>query len=151
MPENNILFFSEKPGFILRDKTKLRGWLNAVAAREKCTIGNLNYILTSDKAVLEINRKYLQHDYYTDVITFDYSVTEKRKRILAGDIFISVDRVADNAVQQNVSFKKELHRVVVHGLLHLCGHRDKSKKDEQAMRKLEDFYLTLPDHKKRNA
>lgn len=151
MPEKNIFFVSQKTGFVLRRKTELRKWLNAVAANEKCSIGELTYIFTTDKAVLDINKQYLQHDYYTDVITFDYSVTEKRKRIVSGDIFISIDRVADNATAEEETFKRELGRVMVHGLLHLCGYRDKTKKEEAAMRKLEDFYLTLPEHKKRNS
>jgi probable rRNA maturation factor len=151
MPDKNVLFVSQKTGFVLRRITELRSWLNAVAANEKCTIGEITYIFTTDKAVLEINKQHLQHDYYTDVITFDYSVTEKRKRIVSGDIFISIDRVTDNANIEQETFKRELGRVMVHGLLHLCGYRDKTKKDELAMRKLEDFYLTLPEHKKRNA
>lgn len=151
MPESIITFSILKPGFVLRRKTELRKWLNAVAANEKCKAGNLNYIFTTDREVLRINKQFLQHDYYTDIITFDYSVTEKGKRIVAGDIFISIDRVAENAIIEKETFKRELGRVMVHGLLHLCGHGDKTKKEEAAMRKLEDFYLTLPEHKKRNS
>jgi probable rRNA maturation factor len=96
-------------------------------------------IFCSDEHLLQINKDHLQHDYYTDIITFDYTVED----IISGDLFISVDRVQDNADEFDVLFQDELHRVCVHGLLHLCGYKDKSDEDEKRMREKEDEMLML--------
>jgi probable rRNA maturation factor len=100
-------------------------------------VGDINYVFCNDEFLLEINRSYLDHDYYTDVITFDYS----EGSCLSGDVFVSIDRVMENAGDFNVSFLSELSRVIVHGVLHLAGYKDKHKDDEQLMRSKEDYYL----------
>jgi rRNA maturation RNase YbeY len=108
--------------------------------REKRKLNNLNYIFCSDKALLRINRKYLGHNFYTDVVTFNLSSSPKE--ILA-DIYISVDRIKDNAKSLKIPIKEELHRVMFHGLLHLCGYSDKTEHQKNLMRKMEDFYMAL--------
>jgi rRNA maturation RNase YbeY len=114
-------------------------WFAKVCSCEHKVLGDLNLILCSDDYLLEINRAHLDHDYYTDIITFDYS----DGGVVSGDLFVSVDRVKDNATSFNVSFLDELHRVCVHGLLHLCGYGDKSPEDESKMRSKEDEMLLL--------
>lgn len=132
-----------------RHRTALRQWLSSVAKREGRSIAQLTYVLLTDKALLAYNRQYLQHDEYTDIITFDTRPDEKalllraQSRSIHGDILISYDRVKENAATYGVSAKHELQRVMVHGLLHLCGHGDKSEKQRAAMRGLEDRYLRL--------
>lgn len=130
-----------------RHRTALRQWLTAVAKRESRTIAQLTYVLMTDKALLAYNRQYLQHDEYTDIITFDTRPDEKalslraQSRSIHGDILISYTRVKENAATFGVSAQRELHRVMVHGLLHLCGYGDKTEKQRKAMRALEDKYL----------
>src|ERR1044071_3674818 len=102
-------------------------------------LGDVNVIFCSDDYLLEMNREHLDHDYYTDIITFDYS----EEAVVSGDLFISVDRVSDNASGLSVSFLDELNRVCVHGLLHLCGYKDKSEAEELLMRSKEDEMLAL--------
>ncbi len=109
-------------------------WLNAVAFSEDKTIGYLSYVFCSDEFLLEINQSYLNHDTYTDIITFDYN----EDGLLNGEIYISTDRVVENAVRFRESETDELHRVMVHGLLHLCGYPDKTEEQKVAMRKLEN-------------
>ena len=99
---------------------------------------SINYIFCTDKALLEINRQFLSHDFYTDIITFDLSDANE----VQAEIYISVDRVKDNAKKLGVSFKSEMHRVVFHGVLHLCGYMDKSKQDKEDMRRMENLYLS---------
>jgi len=106
--------------------------------KEKTRLEQLQYIFCSDEYLLEINKQHLQHNYYTDIITFDLS--EKANAVI-GEIYISVDRVKDNAQNYEVSFKNELLRVIFHGALHLCGYKDKNEKDQALMRKAEDKYL----------
>ncbi len=119
------------------EMVNVSSWLESVCKEEMKEVGDINYIFCNDEYLLEINRSYLDHDYYTDVITFDYS----EGPCLSGDIFVSVDRVMENAKDFNVSFLNELCRVVVHGILHLAGYKDKLKDDEQLMRSKEDYYL----------
>jgi probable rRNA maturation factor len=119
------------------DMVNVSSWLELVCKEEMKEVGDINYIFCNDEYLLEINRSYLDHDYYTDVITFDYS----EGPCLSGDIFVSIDRVMENAKDFNVSFLNELCRVVVHGILHLAGYKDKLKDDEQLMRSKEDYYL----------
>ena len=130
-----------------RRRTALRHWLTGVAKREGRTIAQLTYVLLTDKALLAYNRQYLQHDEYTDIITFDTRPeplsSRAQSREVHGDILISYDRVKENAATYGVSAQQELHRVMVHGLLHLCGHGDKTEKQRAAMRGLEDKYLRL--------
>lgn len=120
-----------------RDRASLRKWLHGVAQDHGHSIGELNYVLLTDKALLEYNRRYLDHDEYTDVITFDGQTGTG----VSGDVLMSYDRIKENAAAFGVSAQNELRRVMVHGLLHLLGHVDKTKAQKQAMRAMEDNYL----------
>lgn len=132
-----IYTHSEDIEFKYPDGTKLGQWLTDVATSEGKTIGEINIIFCSDDYLLELNKQYLNHDYYTDVITFDYS----QDQIISGDIFISIDRVRDNAHTYQQTFEDELNRVIVHGVLHLIGYKDKTDQEQKLMRQKEDFYL----------
>lgn len=134
------IFFEETPEFDLTN-LKIEQNIEKLAESENQTLGDISYILCSDNYLLEINRQYLNHDYFTDVITFDYS----EENVISGDIFISVDTVADNAKEYNVTFEKELERVMVHGVLHLVGYNDKSDSEVKQMRAKENQYLSLFD------
>ena len=114
-------------------------WFNSVVESENKTLGDLAIVFGSDEWLLSMNIEYLNHDYYTDIITFDYCTND----IISGDLLISLDRVYENASAFNVSRETELNRVLVHGLLHLCGYGDKSAKEIEIMRKKEDYYLSL--------
>lgn len=138
MKNSSIHFFKESVSFRLTKQNQLRKWINTAAKKEKFSIDNLNYIFCSDKYLKKINKDYLNHNYYTDIITFDIS-TQKGK--IEGDIFISIDRVQANAKQYKVSPVDELRRVMIHGLLHLTGYKDKTAKDQAEMRKMEDYWL----------
>ncbi|MBL0326788.1 MAG: rRNA maturation RNase YbeY [Cytophagaceae bacterium] len=133
-----INFHSEKEGFKLKEILKKKRWLKELAQNEGFKILELSYIFMDDESLLKINIEYLQHDTYTDIITFDNS--EKKGKI-EGDIFISVDRVMENASKFKVDFETELLRVLAHGLLHLCGYKDKKDDEVKIMRAKEDFYL----------
>lgn len=122
-----------------RDREKLRKWLRAVASDHGHAIGELTFVLLSDKGLLPYNQRYLGHDEYTDVITFDLQTGNG----ISGDVLMSYDRIRDNADTYGVSAQAELHRVMVHGLLHLLGHSDKSAAKRAAMRTMEDKYLAL--------
>lgn len=135
-----IHFFNLKPCPSLRERNKLRSFLPRLFKAEKKTLGNLTYIFCSDDYLLEINKTYLRHDYYTDIITFNLSADP---RIIEAEIYVSVDRVRDNALKQQVSTREEIHRVVFHGALHLCGYKDKTKLDKEQMTRKEDKYLKL--------
>ncbi|MFC5411265.1 rRNA maturation RNase YbeY [Larkinella bovis] len=143
-----IRFFTEDTPFNLPHKIPTRQWLTALAKGEGFTVGELNYIFCSDDYLLQVNREYLDHDYYTDIITFDNSDEENR---LEGDIFISIDRVRDNAHQLNVPDEQELRRVLTHGLLHLCGYGDKTEEEALQMRRKEDESLLAWANRSRNA
>lgn len=117
----------------------LFAWYSSVCDAEKKVLGDVSVVFCSDEHLLEMNKEYLEHDYYTDIITFDYT----EDTLVSGDLFISVDRVQDNAAEFNVAFQDELHRVCVHGLLHLCGYKDKSDEDEVLMRSKENEMLML--------
>jgi rRNA maturation RNase YbeY len=119
-------------------RTLVKEVIRDLFKKEKTKLEQLQYIFCSDEYLLEINKEHLQHNYYTDIITFDLS--EKPNAVI-GEIYISVDRVRDNAQNYDVSFKQELLRVIFHGALHLCGHKDKTEKDQKLMRKAEDKYL----------
>jgi len=112
-------------------------WLSGVCKEEGCSLGELGIVFCSDEYILEVNKQFLQHDYYTDIITFDY----REGDVIGGDLLISVDRVRENAGDLQVSFKNELNRVVVHGVLHIIGYKDKEESDERLMREKEDYYL----------
>jgi len=138
LKEESIHFFTEDTSYQLRQRSEIRSWLKSIAKKEKYSILELNYIFCSDEYLLQINKDFLDHDYYTDIITFDNS--EVRGKI-EGDIFVSIDRVRDNAQQQKTSLKDELHRVLTHGLLHLTGYKDKTSEENKTMRKKEDTAL----------
>jgi probable rRNA maturation factor len=136
----SINFFSESISFKLTHPVKIRRWLIEVAATEGVSVVQLNYIFCSDDYLLQINKDYLNHETYTDIVTFDNS---EEANELEGDIFLSIPRVRDNANQLNQSFDVELKRVMVHGLLHLVGYKDKSAAEKRIMREKEDHYLSL--------
>lgn len=125
------------PGILDPDKT--RSWLSDVAAAHGRRIGELTYIFCSDERIIDVNRRFLQHDYYTDIITFDYC----RGRMLSGDMFISVDTVGSNAEMLGVAYRREFYRVIVHGLLHLCGINDKGPGEREIMEREEDAALAM--------
>ncbi len=135
---SKINFFTEDTSYNLKGKTAVRKWITETIINEGYGLNELNFIFCSDEYLLRVNQDFLQHDYYTDVITFDNS--EELKMIL-GDIFISIDRVKDNAKQNKVSTHDELCRIIIHGTLHLLGYRDKTKKAKVEMTAKEDFYL----------
>lgn len=122
----------------LRDRTRLKRFIESIFQKEKKKLSSLNYIFCTDKQVLEINRQYLKHDFYTDIITFELSPPMQP---IEGEIYISIDRVKDNARGLNEKLNKELHRVIFHGALHLCGYSDKGKKEILKMRGKEDECL----------
>ena len=122
----------------LSERTRLKAFIANLFKKEGQKLDDIHYIFCSDDYLLEINRQHLQHDYYTDIITF--GLTEPGQPINA-EIYISVDRVRDNAREFETSFKREIHRVIFHGALHLCGYKDKNKQDQQLMREMEDKYL----------
>ncbi len=144
----DIEYFNDDCNYRLRDKRRLRRWLREVARCEGLArtdgaqafdIGHINYVFCSSARELEMNRRYLGHDYFTDIITFDDSDLEAG--IIAGDIYIDVETVADNAARYGSSPLDEMHRVMVHGVLHLCGQGDKTPDTERTMHELEDKYL----------
>lgn len=137
-----INFFSEDVNFNLTEKLKRKQWLKKIAVEEKTAIGELNYIFCSDEYLYKINLDYLNHDTYTDIITFDNSENDNK---IEGDIFISIDRVKENATKHQVSEEKELNRVISHGLLHLLGYKDKSKEEALEMRSKEEEAIQLFD------
>ena len=130
----DINFYSEDVEQPHLDGERVIKWLVRVANKYQKEIGDISYIFCSDSYLLDVNRQYLDHDYLTDIITFDYT----EQNIISGDIFISTDRVADNANEYNVSFDEELLRVLVHGVLHLIGFKDKSEEDQNVMTQRED-------------
>ena len=123
--------------FELQNSQEWIDWITESMSNEGKSIEELNYIFCDDEYLLEINRQYLDHDYYTDVIGFDNSEDD----VLTGDIFISIERIADNAEQNNVSFENELARVMIHGILHFAGYPDKGEDEKRIMTEKEDFYL----------
>lgn len=122
----------------LAHRSGLKEFIKAVFRKEGKSLEELNYVFCSDKELLRINKDFLRHNYYTDIITFDLS---ESGRAIRGEIYISAERVRDNALKLGVSFKSELHRVIFHGVLHLCGYDDKNEKLSRIMRGKEDFYL----------
>lgn len=122
----------------LKNRTILKQWIKLVIENNNKKVGEIAYIFCSDEQLLEINKEFLNHDYYTDIITFDYSETD----IVSGDLFISIDRIKDNAKTLDVSYQEELHRVIIHGILHLLGFKDKTDEESQNMRLLENECLS---------
>ena len=132
-----IHFCTEDVTFSLKEKLKHKAWLNEVAKQEGKKILELSYVFCSDNYLLQINQEYLNHDTLTDIVTFDNSEDPKK---IEGDIFISIDRVKENGEKLGTS-ETELERVMVHGLLHLLGYKDKKKEDKALMTEKEDFYI----------
>jgi rRNA maturation RNase YbeY len=135
---SRVRFHFPYTGFSLTERRRLKLFLTALFRKEGQSFITMEYIFCSDKALLEINRAHLQHDYYTDIITFNLAEPGEP---VAGEIYISIDRVRDNAQDFDQSFRRELHRVIFHGALHLCGYKDKKPKDVRLMRSMEDAYL----------
>ena len=134
-----INFFTEDTSFILKQKGLVRNWVRNTIIAENHRLRLLNFIFCSDRYLLNINKQYLNHDSYTDIITFDNGDIEKE---ITGDVFISLDRIRENAIEQDVNETDELHRVMVHGTLHLLGYQDKSKPAKVLMTEKEDLYLS---------
>ena len=134
-----VRYFFEDTPFQFKPKRLTSSWLKMVAESEIRKLGDINVIFCSDNYILDINQKYLQHDYFTDIITFDYCEGNK----LSGDLFISVDSVRENSIYYHTAFDDELNRVIVHGLLHLIGYDDHTEEDIALMRSKENYYLEL--------
>ena len=137
--KTKVYFFSHDILPNLKNATKLKLFIESIFKMELHSLDSINYIFCSDKAILGINKKYLNHDFYTDVITFDLSPDNKA---ISAEVYIGIERIRDNAKQLGFSIKAELHRVLFHAALHLCGYNDKNKKDKEHMRKKEDELLT---------
>lgn len=134
-----IRYFCEDIKFTYKNKLANNRWLKMVAGSEIRKIGDINVIFCSDNYILDVNMKYLQHDYFTDIITFDYC----EGKVLSGDLFISVDSVRENSIEFGTDFEEELHRVIVHGVLHLIGYDDHTEEDKKLMRQKENYYLKM--------
>ena len=134
-----VSYFTEDTKFAFKEKRLTNRWLKLVAESEIRRLGDISIIFCSDNYILDVNMKYLQHDYFTDIISFDYCEGD----MLSGDLFISVDTVRENALTYGAGFEEELHRVIVHGLLHLIGYDDHTKEDIAVMRSKENYYLSL--------
>ncbi len=135
-----IRYFSEELQFKLKHPRKTSNWIKEVIAMEKATLGDLNYIFCTDPYLLNLNKKYLNHNTLTDIITFSNNEDVK---LISGDIYISIDRVKENSNHLNIPFDEELHRVIIHGVLHLLGYGDKKPSEIVQMRKKEEAYLSL--------
>lgn len=144
MGHSKINFINEKIQFELKGKSGLKKWIEDVIIKEKQEVGTICYVFCTDEYLRTINKKYLNHDYYTDIITFDYtesSIKKSGNKSISGDVFISVDRVRDNIKLLGTKFDIELRRVMIHGILHLIGYTDKTKAGQKEMRKKEDTYI----------
>ena len=135
-----IHYFSNQIDFKPKNQRKTTLWIASVAKKEKKAIGEISYVFCTDEYLLSLNQQFLNHNTFTDIITFDYS---EGKKELSGEIYISIDRVADNAAKFKSDFHDELHRVMIHGVLHLAGYKDKKPTDKALMRKKEEACLSL--------
>lgn len=136
---SDITFFSEEIDFQLKTEAAVKSWISEAILSEKKLVGEINYIFCSDEYLHKMNVEYLNHNTYTDIITFNYC----EESFISGDLFISIDRVKENAKTFLKSFENELRRVLIHGVLHLIGYNDKSNEEIKVMRSKEDFYLSL--------
>ena len=134
-----MISFNYECDFNIVNEDEFFIWIENVINSENKSLGEISYIFCDDEYLLEINKQYLNHDYYTDIISFDYTENE----VVSGDIFISIDRVRENALDYGVSFDNELKRVVIHGILHFCGYKDKSQDEERMMRLKEEEKINL--------
>ncbi|MCG8700818.1 MAG: rRNA maturation RNase YbeY [Bacteroidales bacterium] len=132
------IFYDYDEGLEINEE-KISDWLGTVIINENKSLGEIVFRFIGDEELLEINREYLQHDYYTDIITFDNSYLRK----VSGEIFISIDRIKENAESENNKFLTELYRIIVHGILHLCGYKDGTSEEKRLMTEKEDTYLTI--------
>ena len=137
-----IYYHNEDVKLDIKNKLKIRQWINSVVTSEGKKLGDVNYIFCSDEYILKVNQEALDHDYYTDIITFDYC----EGAVVSGDLFISIDRVKDNATHLKESLNRELSRVMIHGILHLCGYGDKSDTEEKLMREKENYNINKLKH-----
>ncbi len=135
----SVQYFSEDVPFPKLTKRITTRWIKRVIGSEGKLVGDICFIFCSDEYLLEVNKKYLNHDYYTDVITFDYS----EEKLVSGDVFVSVDRIEENAIEFGHRPEDELLRILVHGVLHLLGYKDKIKEDKVLMTEKEDYYLKV--------
>ena len=134
-----VRYFTEDVKFNYKERRRTSKWLKLVAESEIRRLGDVSVIFCSDPYILDVNIKYLQHDYFTDIITFDYCEGD----VLSGDLFISIDSVRENAAFYKTEFEEELSRVIVHGVLHLIGYDDHTEEDKKEMRSNENYYLSL--------
>ncbi len=134
-----MIDYNYETDFTLDNERTISYWISNVIASEGKKEGEINYIFCDDEYLLQLNQEHLQHDYYTDIISFDYTIGNE----ISGDMFISIERVKENAVDFNVAFEDELRRVLVHGVLHYCGYKDKTEEDELVMRSKEDEKLAM--------
>ncbi|MEO1253598.1 MAG: rRNA maturation RNase YbeY [Bacteroidota bacterium] len=141
----NIQFFTEDVSFGLQQEYGIPQWIQSIVEEHSFQIKELNYIFCSDDYLLKVNQDHLNHDYFTDIITFDNS---DETSTIESDIFISIDRIRENAQEHNVSFQHELHRVMAHGVLHLLGFNDKTEEDQRTMREKENACLSLLDNQR---
>ena len=139
LSKSKVYFFYQNVQISLSNRSGLKKFIESIFKKEVKRLASVNYIFVSDKALLEINKQFLKHNFYTDIITFDLSESTE----INAEIYVSVDRVRENAKILKVSFKSELHRVIFHGALHLCGYGDKTKAQKNEMSDKEDFYLDL--------
>lgn len=133
---------TENVKFTLKNKTLLKQWIKEVIEKKKRKTGEITFVFCNDNYLLNINKQYLNHDTFTDIITFDYS-KEDSKQPISGDIFISIERVKENALKYSKTFENELHRVIIHGVLHLLGYTDKTKIAKEEMTKQENLCLKI--------
>jgi len=136
---NNVYFHCMKKISFFKERKKLKLFIEKIFKIERKELKGLHYIFCTDEYLLKINQRFLKHDYYTDIITFDLSETNK----IYGEVYISVDRLKENAVKYNTSSSDELHRLLFHGAIHLCGYKDKTVKEKRVMTEKEDVYLKL--------
>ena len=134
-----VSYFTEDTSFAFKEKRLTSRWLKLVAESEIRRLGDISIVFCSDNYILDVNMKYLQHDYFTDIITFDYCEGDR----LNGDLFISVDSVRENASFYGTEFSDELNRVIIHGVLHLIGYDDHTEEEVKVMRSKEDYYLKI--------
>jgi rRNA maturation RNase YbeY len=133
-----MISFNYETEFKLEEETKVSDWISTTILNENCKVGEINYIFCDDDYLHKLNVEFLEHDTLTDIISFDYSVGKE----LHGDIYISIERVTDNAKDFNVDVSEELDRVMIHGVLHYCGFKDKTEEDAKLMREKENHYLS---------
>lgn len=145
MPTPTIYFHVEDIRFVLKNKKLSTLWINNLIRESGCLTGEINFIFCSDEYLLKVNRDYLDHDYYTDIITFDYSELSGKQKEISGDVFISIDRIKENAISYKTGFENELRRVMAHGILHIIGFKDKTNEQKVIMREKENYGLVLYD------